>query len=475
MIWSTTNSRIAQLIDFISSLAGYYFSLSAWLYLYKINPRVIPQPVYIDSLNQLIPALIIGSATVIYFWLSNAYSFQRFTSFSVELVIIFKVNLLLLVTTMFVTLAIGHNLPRTIFALFWSINIVIFFTQKTILFLFAAYIRTKGKDRKKILVVGSGNHSKKFLETVKDHLNWGLDVVGVLTDNREKIGSDFCGYVTVGVYDEIITFLRKYNPEEVIIAISSKRFDQIRAILDVCETEGVQVRIYSDFFGKMTKKTRLDHIHGLNILSFTPIKQTEVELIIKRIIDILGSSIALLLFFPLMIIASLGILISDGRPIIYNWNVIGLNKKPFKSWKFRTMIKNADQMKKDLIDLNEMDGPVFKIKNDPRIFPFGKLLRKWSIDETPQLFSILIGDMSLVGPRPAGPIELEGYESWHRRKLSVKPGLTCLWQVNGRNKISKFDDWVKLDLEYIDNWSLILDFKILLKTIPAVLFGRGAS
>ncbi len=475
MIWSSTNSHIAKLIDFISALVGYYLSFETLLFLFKINPQIFPQPVEFHSLNHIIPAIFIAVISVVYFWVSNAYSFQRFTSFSVELVIIFKVNLMLLVTTMFATLILGYNLPRTIFAVFWLINITLYLIQKTILFLFAAYIRTKGKDRKRILVVGSENQSKKFIETVKNHLSWGLDIVGVLTDNKEKVGTDYCEHTILGVYTDVVDILKHYNPEEVIIAISSKRFDQIRSILDVCETEGVQVRIYSDFFGKMTKKTRLDHIHGLNILSFTPIKQTEVELIIKRIIDILGSSIALLLFFPLMIIASLGILISDGRPIIYNWNVIGLNKKPFKSWKFRTMIKNADQMKKDLIDLNEMDGPVFKIKNDPRIFPFGKLLRKWSIDETPQLFSILIGDMSLVGPRPAGPIELEGYESWHRRKLSVKPGLTCLWQVNGRNKISKFDDWVKLDLEYIDNWSLILDFKILLKTIPAVLFGRGAS
>jgi len=172
---------------------------------------------------------------------------------------------------------------------------------------------------------------------------------------------------------------------------------------------------------------------------------------------------------------ALGILITNGRPILYSWNVIGLNKKPFKSWKFRTMIKNADRLKSNLSELNEMEGPVFKIKDDPRVLPFGKFLRKWSIDETPQLFSVLKGDMSLVGPRPAGPHELMNYQSWHRRKLSVKPGITCLWQVNGRNKINNFNDWVKLDLEYIDNWSIWLDMKILLKTIPSVLLGKGAS
>jgi lipopolysaccharide/colanic/teichoic acid biosynthesis glycosyltransferase len=139
------------------------------------------------------------------------------------------------------------------------------------------------------------------------------------------------------------------------------------------------------------------------------------------------------------------------------------------------MVKDADKIKKDLMDKNEMEGPVFKIKNDPRILAFGRWLRKWSIDETPQLFSVLKGDMSLVGPRPAGPHELERYESWQRRKLSIKPGITCLWQINGRNLISNFDDWVKLDLEYIDNWSLLLDVKILLKTIPSIILRHGAS
>jgi lipopolysaccharide/colanic/teichoic acid biosynthesis glycosyltransferase len=139
------------------------------------------------------------------------------------------------------------------------------------------------------------------------------------------------------------------------------------------------------------------------------------------------------------------------------------------------MCRNADQMKEKLTVQNQMEGPVFKIKNDPRVIPFGRWLRKWSIDETPQLFSVLKGNMSLVGPRPAGPHELVRYQSWHRRKLSVKPGITCLWQCNGRNDISKFDDWVKMDLEYIDNWSLWLDIKILFRTIPAVLSRKGAS
>jgi lipopolysaccharide/colanic/teichoic acid biosynthesis glycosyltransferase len=198
-------------------------------------------------------------------------------------------------------------------------------------------------------------------------------------------------------------------------------------------------------------------------------------LLIKRIMDIAGALMTILIFSPFMLIAILGILITDGLPIFYEWNVFGLNKKPFRSWKFRTMVRNADELKESLMHKNEMEGPVFKITNDPRTFLFGRWLRKWSIDETPQFFSVILGDMSLVGPRPAGIAELQKYESWQRRKLSIKPGITCLWQANGRNGINNFDDWVRLDLEYIDTWSIWLDIKILFKTIPAVLTRKGAS
>jgi lipopolysaccharide/colanic/teichoic acid biosynthesis glycosyltransferase len=191
--------------------------------------------------------------------------------------------------------------------------------------------------------------------------------------------------------------------------------------------------------------------------------------------DITLSFLALLILLPIIIVTVFAILLTDGLPVFYKWNVIGLDKKPFKSWKFRSMIKNADQMKEKINHLNEMDGPVFKIQKDPRILKIGGFLRKYSIDEIPQLYSVLKGDMSIVGPRPAFQHELERYASWQRRKLSIKPGITCLWQINGRNYIKNFDEWVKLDLEYIDNWSIFLDIKIILKTIPVVFRGKGAS
>lgn len=194
---------------------------------------------------------------------------------------------------------------------------------------------------------------------------------------------------------------------------------------------------------------------------------------LKKILDIIFSIVLIIIFIPIYAIISILIKFSSKGPILYEWNVIGQNGIPFKSWKFRTMMVNADEIKISLTDKNEMIGPVFKMENDPRITKLGKTLRKYSLDESIQFFSVLRGDMSLVGPRPAGPIELKNYKDWQRRRLSVRPGLTGPWQVSGRNKVNHFDDWVKLDLEYIDNWSIWLDVKILFKTIPAAFKGTG--
>jgi exopolysaccharide biosynthesis polyprenyl glycosylphosphotransferase len=211
--------------------------------------------------------------------------------------------------------------------------------------------------------------------------------------------------------------------------------------------------------------------HSFLTLTYTPHKEWQIFL--KRLIDMILSLIALIVLSPVFLLIALAIKLEDGGPVFYEWRVVGFNKKPFISWKFRSMVVNADKLKENLLKNNEMQGPVFKMKNDPRITLVGKFLRRFSLDELPQLYSVLKGDMSMVGPRPPLVTEVNRFEKWCRRKLSVKPGITCLWQVNGRNRISRLEHWVKLDLEYIDNWSLWLDFKILLKTIGVVIMGTG--
>jgi lipopolysaccharide/colanic/teichoic acid biosynthesis glycosyltransferase len=220
------------------------------------------------------------------------------------------------------------------------------------------------------------------------------------------------------------------------------------------------------------------HVSALEEMDFdailvAPIVHRFPYRVIKRFVDIIGATIGLIILSPFLILVGTIVKISSPGPVFYAWHVVGRGGKPFTSYKFRSMVKNADSMKAQLAAHNEMTGPVFKMKDDPRITPVGRVLRKYSIDELPQLWSVLKGEMSLVGPRPAGPHEWAKYEPWQRRKLSVTPGMTCLWQAGGRNLINNFEEWMRLDLEYIDHWSLWLDMKILLLTVKAVIGGTG--
>jgi lipopolysaccharide/colanic/teichoic acid biosynthesis glycosyltransferase len=195
--------------------------------------------------------------------------------------------------------------------------------------------------------------------------------------------------------------------------------------------------------------------------------------VIKRSLDASLAAVGLILLSPWFLLLGALTKLASAGPVFYPWDVIGRGGRPFRGYKFRTMVVNADELKHQLLHNNEMTGPVFKMKDDPRVTWLGHLLRRYSLDELPQLWSVLRGEMSLVGPRPAGPLEWEKYEPWQRRKLSVTPGITCLWQVSGRNRVSDFDEWVRMDLDYIDHWSLWLDLRILLRTIAVVLRGTG--
>jgi lipopolysaccharide/colanic/teichoic acid biosynthesis glycosyltransferase len=197
------------------------------------------------------------------------------------------------------------------------------------------------------------------------------------------------------------------------------------------------------------------------------------QLALKRLLDVVGASVLLLVLSPVLVIIALAIKLTSPGPALYHWRVVGQGGRPFTGYKFRTMVENADQLKPQLLAQNEMQGPVFKIKDDPRITGLGRVLRKFSLDELPQLWSVLKGDMSLVGPRPPLQSEYESFTGYQKKKLAVKQGMTCLWQISGRNEIQDLDEWVQLDLEYIRTWSLWLDFKILLLTLPAVIRGTG--
>jgi len=278
--------------------------------------------------------------------------------------------------------------------------------------------------------------------------------------------------------EDLFALLKDQSVGRVIFTAKETEFEKVARAVEACELQGVEAWIAASFIRTQIARPVFDAIGNRPMLVLRSTPELSWELLFKDMFDRVGALLIILVTFPLWIMAAIGIrLKSPGAPVFFSQMRAGRYGKPFKIWKFRTMVTNAEELLDKIKQEhgNEMDGPVFKLDSDPRIFPFGAMLRRKSIDELPQLINVLKGDMSLVGPRPLPLYEVEAFgDISHRRRLSVKPGITCEWQVSGRNKITRFEDWVEMDLRYIDNWSLWLDFTILLRTIPAVLFGKGA-
>ncbi|WAC20440.1 sugar transferase [Luteolibacter sp. SL250] len=278
---------------------------------------------------------------------------------------------------------------------------------------------------------------------------------------------------------DLYELLKAKSVGRVLFATKNSEFEKVARAVEACELQGVEAWIAASFIRSQIARPAFDAVGSKPMLVLRSTPELSWELMCKGLMDLVGSALFIIATSPLWVVAAIGIKISSPEgPIFFSQMRAGRYGKPFKMWKFRTMVPNAEQLLQKTKDDhgNQMEGPVFKLDRDPRIFPFGAFLRKFSIDEFPQFINVFAGDMSLVGPRPLPLYEVEAFgEMSHRRRLSVKPGITCEWQAGGRNKITSFDEWVKMDLRYIDNWSLGLDIRILLKTIPAVLFGHGAK
>ena len=276
--------------------------------------------------------------------------------------------------------------------------------------------------------------------------------------------------------ERLVSLLHERSANGVILSARHTYFDQVEKVIELCELEGVEVWLLADFFKTRISQTSVDDFLGRPTVVFRSAPEASWQGVAKQVLDFAGALAVLLVVSPLLLLAALAVKLTSPGPVFFRQERSGLNGRPFTMLKFRTMVSDAEQLKAELASFNEMDGPVFKVTNDPRVTPLGRLLRKWSIDELPQLWNVLRFEMSLVGPRPLPVDEIRRInDPAHRRRLSVKPGLTCLWQISGRNDVASFKEWVRLDLEYIDNWSLWLDVKILLKTIPVVLTGAGAK
>ncbi|MBI4463324.1 MAG: sugar transferase [Acidobacteria bacterium] len=335
------------------------------------------------------------------------------------------------------------------------------------------------------LIVGTGPKALEVARLIEKNEEHGDRIIGLARELEEVSSRDPQGTAqktpeaqsygySIWELKEVPRMLEEHIVDEVIFAVSKPQLEKMEDLLLTCEEQGIKTRVPVDFFPHFRSEISLDRLEHLPLLTFSSAPENEYLLFLKRAMDLVLAMVLLVPAVPLMLaIAALVRLTSPG-PVIYRQLRCGLNGRKFWLYKFRSMQEGADTHQQFLAHLNEMDGPVFKISRDPRVTSLGRILRKTSLDELPQLFNILKGDMSFVGPRPPLPQEVAQYEKWQRRRLRMKPGLTCLWALECRNKLD-FARWMKLDMEYIDHWSLSLDFKILLRTIPRVLSGRGAS
>lgn len=353
-------------------------------------------------------------------------------------------------------------ISRAAVILFGGISFVLVLVKQELVRRWMQTTLGRAQLRRRVILVGSPEDTSRVRADLGSSSFDDVEVVAEVNLNESSVA-------------ELTELLHTHSANGVLLTAQHTYFGQVEKAIQACELEGVEAWLMADFFKTQISQTTLDDLHGRPILVFRSTPSDSWQNVAKLILDTVGAALLLLLAAPLMLIVAVWIRMSSPGPVLFRQERSGLNGKPFTMLKFRSMATDAEQRKHEYEALNEMTGPVFKLTNDPRVTPVGRFLRKYSIDELPQLINVVRGEMSLVGPRPLPVDEVSRFDDLsHRRRLSVKPGLTCLWQVSGRNDVCDFREWVRLDLEYIDNWSFWLDLKIIFRTIPVVFFGTGA-
>jgi exopolysaccharide biosynthesis polyprenyl glycosylphosphotransferase len=325
-----------------------------------------------------------------------------------------------------------------------------------------------------VVIVGLGERARRLGWDLEAAAKYGVRLIGFVADSsgpcpREvQLGSAYA----VHPPSELSGLLSGHVIDEVLFAVDSEKLGQLEEVFLLCDEEGVRTRVAVDFFPHVNSTVYLERLGHVPLLTFSATPHDEIRLMMKRLIDILVAAAGLLILLPFMLAVAVLVRLTSPGPAIFRQERCGLNGRRFVLYKFRSMRADAEQLKADLEHLSSKKT-AFKLKDDPRLTPIGRFLRKFSVDELPQLWNVLKGDMSLVGPRPAVADEVDRYQRWQRRRLRMRPGLTCLWTLAGRDEV-EFDDWMRMDMQYIDTWSLGLDWRILLETIPRVLTGKGA-
>ena len=427
---------------------------------------------------QTYPPIFIAAALLIplFGYLLGAYhqlELRRPRDIASDVVKMMALGLLALFTGMFFFK--GQYVSRSLLLIFVFLQFMLLAVSRWALLVGGTWLRTRPEQRRHFIIVGNSSGAAELASLLEDGENLGLQLLAFAFTGEQppELPQGLRRNYSLLPVSQLPELLHSHVVDELIFCVGREELVNLEPIMQQCEREGVHMRVQLDFLPQGFNHVFVEHLGHVPLLTFASTPQNDFALAFKRLIDVLVACIALVLLSPLLLVLALAIKLTSPGPVFYRQLRCGLGGRRFTLLKFRSMVANAHELLPDLEELNEVDGPVFKMRNDPRCTRVGRWMRVLSLDELPQLWNVLLGHMSLVGPRPPLPDEVDQYQSWQRRRLRMRPGMTCLWALEGRSHL-RFDRWVRLDLLYIDNWSVWLDLKILLKTIPAVLLGKGA-
>ena len=406
------------------------------------------------------------------------YEFKRLSDRRSEVKNVLKATLMGTMVILLAAIVFRIRMVTPIFlAAFWVLCSSIAICLRLVLRLFLGWVRLRGRNLRHILIVGTNPRAVRFARRLESRPELGYRVMGFVDDEWAGIEKfRKTDYPLVAGFESFQSFLRSHAVDEVMVVLPMHSFYfQASRFVTACEEQGIPVRFLTNIFNPRLAQLRVEELGEEFVISLQTGPWEGWPLVVKRALDISISFTMIVFFLPLFLTIALLIKLTSRGPVLFVQERIGMSKRRFRMYKFRTMVADAEKKQAELANRNEVSPPAFKIKHDPRVTWIGKLLRKTSVDELPQLFNVLEGDMSLVGPRPLAVRDYLGVsQDWQRRRFSMRPGITCLWQINGRSTVP-FDHWMNLDMQYIDHWSIWLDLAILAKTIPAVLKGTGAA
>ena len=467
--WWPALLRISDLVLIIVA-----FVLAYWLR-YRLQWFLTVDPANQTDLITYIPfGLALVFLLFCSFQFSRVYSYRRDRIWLEEVYAIASATTIGVVVLIILNLAFGQlSFSRLIFLYTAVLVTLLLGISRAVIYALRGYLRNRGFGLERVVLVGVGDVGLMVMRTIAARPSLGYELVGFLDDNPAKNQTDIGRFQALGPLNNFRDILQNHGIDTAIICLPWKSHRTVAHMLYVCEQSGIKAQIVPNFFQLTKNQMQVERLDSIPLITTRSVSIAGWNLFIKRALDVTVATAILIVGLPFAALISLAIYCSSPGPIVYSQTRIGRNGQPFKIYKFRSMIADAEAQLEKMSDLNEASGPLFKMRDDPRRTPLGRILRRFSMDELPNLINVLRGEMSLVGPRPNVPEEVAQYKDWHRKRLSVSPGMTGMWQVSGRSDLT-FDEMVLLDIYYAENWSLTLDLGIMMRTIPKVLGGEGA-